>query len=140
MPTTIQQTVRFPASPAELYATYIDPKKHAAAVNAKVSIARKVGGSFSAFGGALRGRMLAIVPGRMIVQTWRSGNWKRGHPDSVLVLTFEKVPGGARVNLVHANVPAERYRRLERGWTSYYWKPWRKYLKRRRRVTRSSAR
>ena len=132
MPTTIRQTVKFPVSPAELYRTYIDPKKHAAAIGSKASITRKVGGSFSAFGGALRGRLLAIVPGRMIVQTWRSTNWKRGHPDYVLVLTFEKAPGGARLHLVHVNVPAERYRSLERGWKNYYWTPWRRYLKRRR--------
>ncbi len=127
---TIQQTVKFSARPDRLYDIYMDSKKHRAAVGSSASVSRKVGGRFSAFGGMLSGRLLARVPGRMIVQTWRGSNWKKSEGDSILILTFNKVSGGGRINLVHANVPDRDYAGINRGWNKYYWKPWRAYLRR----------
>jgi len=127
---TIQQTVKFGVPPERLFDIYMDSKKHGAAVNSRVSVSRKVGSRFSAFGGMLRGRLLARVPGRMIVQTWRGSNWKKSEGDSILILTFNKVSGGGRINLVHANVPDRDYAGINRGWNKYYWKPWRAYLRR----------
>jgi hypothetical protein len=66
----------------------------------------------------------------MIVQTWRGSNWKKSEGDSILILTFNKVSGGGRINLVHANVPDRDYAGINRGWNKYYWKPWRAYLRR----------
>jgi len=130
MAKTIQQTVKFGASPQRLFNIYMDSKRHGEAINSRASVSRKVGGKFSAFDGALAGRNLAIVPNRMIVQSWRGSNWKKTDPDSILILTFSKAPGGARVNLVHANLPDHAYTRIQKGWTTYYWNPWRAYLRR----------
>lgn len=38
-----------------------------------------------------------------------------------------------RIDLVHVNVPCHDYRGVNQGWKNYYWKPWRKYLARKRR-------
>lgn len=131
MAKTIQQTVKLPASPRALYDIYLDARKHAAAVNSTVAISRRVGGAFRAFGGMLRGKVLALVPGQMIVQAWRSKNWRRTDLDSILILTFRPAAGGGRIDLVHANVPDRDYPHIKRGWNTYYWKPWRAYLRRR---------
>ena len=72
---TIQQTVAFRVPPEKLFDIYLDSKKHAAAVNSQASLSRKVGGRFRIFRGALQGKNLAIVPKRMIVQTWRGSDW-----------------------------------------------------------------
>lgn len=64
-----------------------------------------------------------VIPKRMIV-AWRSTNFKETDPDSVLVLEFSKVAGGARINLVHIVVPAEDHKGVSQGWPKYYWKPW----------------
>jgi activator of HSP90 ATPase len=130
MSKTIQQAVTFRASPERLYDIYMDARKHAAAIGSTVSIERRVGGRFSAFGGMLRGRNLALVPGRLIVQTWRGADWKKSEPDSVLVLAFSRTPGGARLALVHANIPDRHAGGIRRGWPKYYWNPWRVYLRR----------
>ena len=140
MAKTIQQTVRLPASPRALYDIYMDARKHAAAVGSTVAISRKVGGAFRAFGGMLRGKVLAIVPGQMIVQAWRAGNWRRTDLDSVLILTFRRAPGGGRVDLVHANVPDRFYPHIKRGWNTYHWKRWKAYLRRQAARKRGGAR
>jgi activator of HSP90 ATPase len=130
MAKTVTQSVRFAAPAASLYALYMDAKLHAGAIGAPVSISRRPGSRFSAFGGAIVGRTVAAVPGRMIVQIWRSTQWPKTALDSVLVLTFSDGAGGGRVDMVHANVPDGDYAAIKGGWTKYYWKPWRSYLAR----------
>jgi len=128
MTKAIQQSVRLAASPNELFDTYLDSKKHSAATGGRARMSRKPGGAFTAWNGQLRGRNLLIVPKRMIVQTWRSVNFKSGDPDSILILQFSKAPGGGQIDLVHVNVPPQNHKGVSRGWPKYYWKPWKKYF------------
>ena len=128
MTPAIQQRVEFHAPPARLFTLYMDSRQHSAATRAKAVVGKKVGGKFSAFGGMITGKMLAIVPNRLIVQSWRAKHWKRTDLDSILVLTFSRTRGGARIDLVHVNVPEHDHDGVTRGWESYYWKPWQVYL------------
>lgn len=82
-----------------------------------------------AHAGRLRGRNLAIVPKRLIVQSGRGSNWKKPDLDSILVLVFSKIRGGGRISMVHVNVPDAHAASISRGWGQYYWKPWRAYLR-----------
>lgn len=128
MTKAIQQSVRFAASPATLFEMYLDSKKHSASTGGKANLSRKVGGAFTAWNKMLRGRNLVIVPNRLIVQTWRSVNFKPGDADSILILEFSKAPGGGQVDLVHVNVPTQDHQGVTKGWPRHYWKPWKKYL------------
>ena len=127
----IQQSVTLSASPAELFDTFLDSKKHSAITNARAHISRKVGGRFTAFNGQPRGRTLLVVPKRLIVQAWRSSQWKTGDPDSILILQFSKAPRGGTIDLLHVNVPAHDRAAVSKGWRTYYWTPWRRYLAKR---------
>ncbi len=124
----IRQRVRFNASPARLFNMYMDSRQHSAATHAKAVVSRKVGGKFSAFGGTITGKMLLIVPNRMIVQSWRAKHWKKTDLDSILVLAFSKTRRGTQIGLVHVNVPECDHDGVSNGWGKYYWKPWRTYL------------
>jgi activator of HSP90 ATPase len=134
MTPVIEQSVSFPkVKPADLYALFMDSAKHSAATGMPAKVSRKVGGKWSAFGGMIRGKNLALVPGRMIVQAWRSSAWKKADPDSVLVVRFEKSPGGATVSLVHVGVPQHDHDGVTKGWKKYYWESWEKYFAGRKR-------
>lgn len=109
----------------------MDSKKHSAATGGPAKMSRKVGGTFTAWGGQLRGKNLLIVPKRMIVQSWRSSNFKKSDADSILVITFSKTATGGRVDLVHAGVPEQDHAGVSQGWAKYYWEPWRTYLAKR---------
>ena len=124
----IQQSVVFKASPRTLYEMYMDSKKHSAATGGAARISRTPGGRFTAWNKMLCGRTLLLVPDKMIVQSWRSVNFKHAHPDSILVITFRKIAGGTRVDLVHVNVPVRDHHGVSKGWPAYYWKPWKRYL------------
>ncbi len=133
MARTIQQTVTFSASPERLYRIYLNPREHAAACGwGRARIAAKAGGRM-ALAPHISGRFLALVPGRLIVQTWRGANWRTSELDSVLILTFHRVRGGCRMEMVHANVPDPHARSITSGWRTYYWTPWKAYLRTRGR-------
>jgi activator of HSP90 ATPase len=125
----IHQSVRLPAPPDDLYDSYLDARQHAAITGGKVSVSAREGGKFTAFDGILRGRNLVLVPKRLIVQAWRSAQWKDSDLDSILILEFSRVSGGGRIVLTHANVPRHDFHGVTEGWKMYYWKPWRKYLR-----------
>jgi activator of HSP90 ATPase len=129
MTPTIQYSATFEkATPAKLYELFADSAKHTAATGMPAKISRKVGGNWTAFGKMLLGKNLALIPNRMIVQAWRSSEWKKSDPDSILVVSFEKVEGGAKVDLVHVGVPEYDHAGVTQGWIKYYWEPWKAYL------------
>jgi activator of HSP90 ATPase len=134
MTPVIEQTHSFAkVSPADLYELFMDAAKHSAATGMPAKVSRKVGGKWSAFGGMILGKNLALVPNRMIVQAWRSSAWKKADSDSVLVIRFEKTRGGATAYLAHVGVPAHDHKGVTKGWKKYYWEPWKEYLKTRKR-------
>lgn len=128
MPRTVTMAVDLPCAPARLYRMYLDPKQHAAFTGAPVRIAARAGAKFEAFGGALSGTILQVVPNRLIVQSWRSTKFGRRDVDSTLVLSFWPVKGGGRIELTHVNVADGDFAGVSEGWSKYYWLPWREYL------------
>jgi hypothetical protein len=88
----IHPSVRFAATPAQLFERYIDSAKHTVARGGKARLSQKVGGAFTAWNKMPSGRNLLIIPNRMVVQSRRSVNFKAGDPDSILVLEFHKAP------------------------------------------------
>lgn len=128
MPKTIEQSAIFPAAAPRLYDMYLDPKMHEAITGSPVTISSETGSRFQAFNGMLSGTMLYTVPKRLIVQTWRSGNWRAEDIDSILVLTFSPSGEFGRIDLVHVNVADQDIQGVTEGWEKYYWTPWRKYL------------
>jgi len=128
MPRTITMAVHLPCSAARLYRMYLDPKQHAAFTGAPVKIAARAGAAFEAFGGALTGTILQVIPNRLIVQSWRSVKFPRRDLDSTLVLSFWPAKGGGIIELTHVNVADCDYTGVSEGWSRYYWIPWRQYL------------
>lgn len=135
MTRTIHQSVRLPATPGDLFDSYLDPRRHAAITGDKASIPAREGGKFTAFDGMLRGRNLLIVPGCLVVQAWRSAQWK---DDERLSPRYAKLnnsgvspaSGGGRIELTHVNAPRHEHRGVTDGWKKCCWKPWREYLRR----------
>ena len=125
---TVTIAVDLPAKPARLYDMYVNPKLHAAFTGAPVRIAARAGARFEAFGGAISGTILQVVPKRLIVQSWRSTNFGKRDVDSTLVLVFLPHGKGGRIMLTHVNVAERDYGGVSDGWAKYYFVPWRRYL------------
>lgn len=130
MPKTFTQSVLFAAPPATVYALYADQKLHAEVTGSAASIKARAGAAFTAWDGYITGITLLAQEGRTIVQCWRTDEWADDAPDSVLVLLFLAEGEGTRLLVTHANVPDDQADELKKGWSEYYWKPWKAWIKR----------
>ena len=122
----ITQSVLLSAPADVLFATDLDPALHAAVTGAPVTIAAAPGSAFSAFGGAITGITLAVIPSRLIVQSWRSTNFLPSDP--TLILSFHPEGAHGRIELIHLDVPAQDCQGITEDWEQYYWTPWQRYL------------
>ena len=128
---TVEQSVQLPAAPAALYRMYLDPLEHAAITGSPaVRIAPEEGAEFWAFDGRIQGRILALNPGRQIVQSWRSFEWRPEDLDGTLVLVFSPDPAGGRIESCLVNAPDHLHEKLAANWPMRYWDPWRAHLTR----------
>ncbi len=129
MPKTFTQSILFAAPPATVYALYADQKLHVETTGSAATIKAKAGAPFTAWDGYIKGTTLYAEQGRMIVQTWRAEDWPEDAPDSVFILLFLPEEEGTRLLATHANVPDDQVEDLKKGWTEYYWKPWKTWIK-----------
>lgn len=111
----LRQSVHLPVPPQRLYRTYLSSKLHGAAIGSTALIVPRVGGRFQAWGGYITGRNLQLVPNRRVVQSWRASDWAADAADSILILDFEKVPGGTVLHLTQVGVPRALAASLRKG-------------------------
>lgn len=125
---TIKQSVLIPATPVEVYDAIVNAKKHAAFTGSPAKSANKVGGKFTAWDGYITGKYLKLVPGKRIVEEWRTNDWPADYPPSLIELSFERVNTATRLTMVQAEVPAAQAPNYRQGWKDYYWTPLKAYF------------
>ena len=125
---TIRQTVLFNAPPHEVFEALMDSKKHAAFTGDKARIDRRVGGTFSVFGGYATGKTLRLEKGKVIVQSWRSTDFEKDDPDSTVMFHLSGRGSGTRLIFVHSGVPDAHAADIKQGWIDFYWTPLKEYL------------
>lgn len=129
MAKTITQKVVFKnATTSDLYELYMNAKKHSAATGTATKISEKEGAKYSAGDDYITGKNLVLLKNKMIVQTWKAADWDQQEQDSIFILTFEQRGKDAVLNMVHANLPDKHAESIKKGWTIYYWNPWKAYL------------
>ena len=131
MAKAIIQTVRFKNQIAgQLYSMYLNSKEHSLLTGGgKAKISEKAGTEFSAWDEYISGKNLLLVKGKLIVQSWQAADWENTQVPSVLVLQFDQDGKDALIKMTHSGVPGEHLEGITKGWTEYYWKPWKAYLK-----------
>ncbi len=128
MVTTIRQTVTFDAPPHTVFEALLDSKKHAAFTGSRASISRRVGGRISAWDGYIEGKNLRIETDKVIVQSWRTTDFRESEPDSEVMFHFSKKGAGTRLVFVHSKVPNRLAEEFRQGWIDSYWVPLKAYL------------
>lgn len=124
----IKHQVAIHASPARVFEALMNEKKHAAFTGEPARISRKAGSAFRCYGTYITGITLEVVPGKRIVQAWRSRDWPRGHY-SIVTFALSKMAGGrTRLRFTQVGVPASDYARKNAGWRTHYWEPLKRYL------------
>jgi uncharacterized protein YndB with AHSA1/START domain len=118
-----------PASPRAVYDAWLDSKAHGAMTGGKAKASAKVGGKWSATDGYCYGTNLELVPGKKIVQSWRSSDFGDDDKDSKIALTLKPVAGGTKLTLLHSAVPdSQADAGYKAGWADYYFTPMKAYF------------
>jgi len=128
MTKTIRQTVTIGAAPRLVFGALINEKRHAKFTGHPAVISRKVGGTFTCYGGYISGINLELVAPRRIVQAWRSQTWPEGAYSIVTFALARRKGGRTRLSFTQVGVPASDFKDKSKGWRTFYWKPLKAYL------------
>ncbi len=121
-------TVALPASPQTVYDTWVSSKGHGSMTGAGARIDPAVGGAHEAWDGYISGVIVALDPGRRIVQTWRTPEFLDDDDDSQIEVLLAPSADGTTLTLRHTRVP-DRLRGFEEGgWEENYFEPMRRYF------------
>jgi uncharacterized protein YndB with AHSA1/START domain len=125
-------------APERLYQIYLDSKEHSEFTlgdETSAVINPVEGGSFAAFWNVpiagvygITGQILMLVPGKVIVQTWRGAHDDPSDPTSNLTLAFSATATGARIDLEQVDVPDHLLDVVHDSWEPRYFTPLRQYL------------
>jgi uncharacterized protein YndB with AHSA1/START domain len=119
----IHQEVTINASPSVVYGILTGSKDFAQMTGGRAAdISAEAGGAASMFGGDIRARNVELVPGKRVVQAWRSKAWPEG---VYSIVRFELSPQGKVTKLVfdQSGHPEDAQQMLEGGWAKMYWEP-----------------
>jgi uncharacterized protein YndB with AHSA1/START domain len=120
---SIHQDVTIDASPADVYGVLTGSEEFARMTGGRAAdISKEIGGSISMFGGDIRGRNIELVPGKRVVQAWRSQAWPEG---VYSIVRFELTAEGGKTRLAfdQAGYPESAAEMLIGGWPKMYWEP-----------------
>jgi activator of HSP90 ATPase len=126
---TLKQTRTFNAPAKDLYEALMDSRKHTKfSGGAPAKISAKVGGKFTAYGGALEGETIELKPNKKIVQAWRSKSWEPG-VYSLATFSFASAgKGKTKLTFTQSGIPESDFEDIKKGWISFYWEPMAKML------------
>jgi activator of HSP90 ATPase len=126
--TIVQKVVFKNTTPKALYDLYMNAKKHTKATAAEAQITSKEGAPFSAHDGYITGTNLKLVKDQLIVQSWRGSDWRKEDPDSTFIIHLEPKGKNVVLHAIHANLPDNQADDIDKGWHTFYWEPWKKFL------------
>ena len=123
MPYTFVLTATLPASAQEIYETWLDSLGHSEMTGGEATMSDEVGAEVSAWDGYITGRNLELIPGRRIVQSWRTSEFSDEYEDSIITVLLREIDEGTLLTLEHKNVPDEQRSYEEGGWQENYFEP-----------------
>jgi activator of HSP90 ATPase len=116
-----------PATPHEVYAAWLSSEGHSQMTGGSASITADVGGEFEAWDGYIHGKNLELIPGKRIVQSWRTSEFNADEPDSRIEITLESVADQTKLTLNHTGLPPHGMQ-YEQGWVESYFEPMKEYF------------
>ena len=118
------------ATADEVYAAWLSSEGHTSMTGSPASVSAEVGGEFDAWDGYIHGKNLELVPGKRIVQSWRTSEFKADEPDSRIDINLEDADGQTRLTLHHTGLPPHGGQ-YEQGWVEAYFEPMNNYFSKR---------
>ncbi|MGZ3884226.1 MAG: SRPBCC domain-containing protein [Bacteroidia bacterium] len=120
---SLKLSITLPVSADELYKAWLSSKAHTAFTGAEATASSKLNGKFSAWDGYISGKNLELVPGKKIVQSWRTSEFADDAPDSILELSLEEKNKKTTLTLYHHGLQKGDAKKYTDGWEDFYFTP-----------------
>ena len=119
----IHQEVIINSKPAAVYDVLMSSEKFAQMTGGRAAtISSEEGGKASMFGGDIQARNVELVPGKRVVQAWRSGAWPAG-VYSIVKFELEADDQRTKLTFDQSGYPDDAHDMLAGGWSQMYWSP-----------------
>jgi activator of HSP90 ATPase len=118
----------FPVAPDILYNAWLDSVTHAEFIRASAEIDPRINGKFTIWDNYISGTTIELTPNKKIVQQWRTTEFPKDSPDSILELTFEPIKEGTKLTLLHKNIPYGQGDEYKSGWKENYFAPMQEFF------------
>ena len=125
---SIKLSASFKVKPEKIYSAWLDSKEHGAMTGSIAEIDPRINGKFTAWEGYISGTTTELIPGKKIVQKWRTTEFPTESPDSILEIVLEKTKTGTKLTLRHTMIPDGQGENYRQGWKDFYFKPMKKYF------------
>ena len=116
-----------PATPEEIYHSWLNSREHELMTGSPAEISEQVDGEFSAWDGYITGKNLELNPSLRIFQSWRTTEFETSDPDSLLEITFVAEGPATRVTIRHSELP-DHGMQYQQGWIDAYFVPMKEYF------------
>jgi activator of HSP90 ATPase len=116
-----------PCDPFNLYEAWLSSEGHANLTGSPANASDQVDGEFRAWDGYIWGRNLELEPGKRILQAWRTSEFDKSAPDSLVEIRFEPSGKETKVTIRHWNLPADGTQ-YQQGWIDFYFSPMKAYF------------
>ena len=126
---TVKFTIQthLPASPKSIYKGWLDSSIHSRMTGGEAIIFPEIMTEFSAWDEYITGKNLELVPGKKIVQAWRTVEFSESDPDSLLEILLAAEDNGTKLTLIHSNLPDDGMQ-YKQGWIDNYFEPMKTYF------------
>ena len=118
----------FSTDPDTLYNAWLDSDTHSGMTGSRAWIEPEINGRFTCWDEYIFGITLEMVPGKKIVQRWRTTEFPDDAGNSKIELTFDAVSEGTRLTLHHTNIPFGQAVFYKKGWLEFYFEPMKRYF------------
>ena len=115
-------------STERIYRAWLDSQEHSGFTGSPAQVDPAVGGEFTAWDGYISGSTIELDPFNRILQNWRTTEFPEDSSDSRLEILFEDVKDGAKVTLVHTDIPDGQGEDYRQGWEEFYFQPMQSYF------------
>jgi activator of HSP90 ATPase len=122
-------SVKLHCSAKNVFSGWFNDKVHSAytgGLSAKTS--PNEGSAFSVCGGYITGTNVEIFPYKRIIQKWRTTDFAKDEPDSILELFFVYKDEHTLITITHTNLPYGDSEKYKAEWKNRYFVNMKKYF------------
>lgn len=113
----IKKVYKINAPVEQVWNALVDPETIAKWGGQPLKMDANIGSEFQLWNGDIYGKNLEVIPGKLLVQEWFSGDWEK---PSMVKFTLKSESNKTILELEHSDVPDDEFDDVDEGWDIYY--------------------